>query len=338
MKAFEVGPQFGLENLKIIERPPARPGPGEVLVKIRAVSLNFRDHLMVQGKYNPRQTLPLVPLSDGAGIVSAVGSGVDRWKEGDRVCPIFAQRWHSGPPSHDTLRFTLGGPLDGTLREEMVVPADALVSIPSHLTYEEASTLPCAALTAWSSLVTQGAVKAGDTVVALGTGGVSVFALQFARLMGARVIITSGDDDKLQRAKEIGAHGLINYRSTPEWEKQIRKLTSGELADHIIETGGAGTLEKSIRSVRPGGFIGLIGVLAGGQKDLDLTPVFMRNIRVQGILVGHRESFEAMNRAIDLHGLKPIIDRVFSFQESTEALRYLASAKHFGKIVIRVSD
>lgn len=334
MKAWEIAEGFGLDHLRLAERPDPTPGPRQVLVELRARSLNFRDLLMVRGKYDPRQALPLVPLSDGVGEVVAAGDGVQRVKPGDRVCPIFAQRWIAGTPTKTELRSTLGGPLDGTLRERMVCDEEAVVHAPEHLSDVEAATLPCAALTAWSALVTHGAVKPGETVLVQGTGGVSIFALQIAKVLGARVVATSSSDEKLERARALGADETINYRETPEWGKAARALTGGAGVDHVVEVGGAGTLDQSIRAVKPGGTISLIGVLAGGAAPVNLTPVLMQNIRVQGVFVGHREAFEAMNRAIAHHGLRPVVDRVFPFAQAREAFDYLSSRQHLGKVCI----
>ena len=336
MRAVEICGGFGLDNLALIERPDPRPGPGQALVRLRAAALNYRDLLTAEGKYNPKQKLPLVPCSDGAGEVVEVGSGVARVQPGDRVCGLFAQRWIAGVPTREKLRSTLGGPLDGTLAELAVFDQEGLVKIPEHLSDEEAATLPCAAVTAWSALVTEGGVTAGDTVLVQGTGGVSLFALQIAKLLGARVIATSSRDDKLARARELGAAEGINYRDIPEWGTRVKELTGGAGVDHVVEIGGAGTLQQSLRAVRFGGTISLIGNLAGTKTELLLTQIFMQKIRVNGILVGHRESFEAMNRAIAFHGLRPLIDRVFSLEESRAAFDHMAAGDHFGKIVIRI--
>lgn len=334
MKAFEIQQTFGLESLKLTERAEPRPGPNQVLIKIRAASLNYRDWLTVQGTYNPKQPLPLVPLSDGAGEVVSLGERVTRVKAGDRVAGIFAQGWISGEPTVAKIRSsTLGGPLDGMLAEYVVLHEDGVVQLPEHLTYEEAATLPCAAMTAWNALTT-GALKPGETVLLQGTGGVSIFALQFAQLMGARVIITSSSDEKLARALRLGASAGINYRSTPDWDRQAKELTGGAGVDQVVEVGGAGTLGRSLRAVRMGGHISLIGVLAGS-GEVNPLPILMQNVRVQGIFVGHREMFEAMNRAIALHKLRPVVDRTFDFLEAPEALRFLASGAHFGKICLR---
>jgi NADPH:quinone reductase-like Zn-dependent oxidoreductase len=338
MRVVEVAGAFGLENLRLAERPDPQPGPGQVLLRMRAASLNFRDVLTVQGSYNRKQKLPLIPCSDGVGEVVAVGDGVSRVAVGDRVSPIFAQRWIAGEPTRERLRSTLGGPLDGTLAEQMVVSEEGVVPVPEHLSDEEAAALPCAAVTAWSALVTEGGVKAGDVVLVQGTGGVSIFALQLSRLSGARVIVTSSSDEKLARARELGAEAGINYREVPEWGERAKELTGGVGVDHVIEVGGAGTLVQSLRAVRMGGRISLIGVLAGGKIDLTLALVFMQRVRLQGILVGDRESFEAMNRAITAHRLKPVLDRTFPVEDARAAFEHMAAGRHFGKICLRIGD
>ena len=336
MRAFEIK-SFGLDALTLAERPDPVPGPCQVLVRLRAASLNFRDLLMVQGLYNPKQPLPLVPVSDGVGEVAGVGAGATRVKVGERVAGLFAQTWLAGPPTKAKLLSTLGGPLDGMLTEQIVLDEDGLVGVPAHLSDEEAATLPCAALTAWSALVTQGGVTAGDNVLLLGTGGVSLFALQFARLLGARVIVTSSRDEKLERARELGAAETINYRSTPDWEKRVKELTGGVGVDHVVEVGGSGTLAKSLRAVRIGGTVSLIGSLTGLTAEVNLAHILMQNVRVQGVLVGSRESFEAMNRAIALHHLRPVVDRVVPFAESRAAMEHMAGQGHFGKVCIRIA-
>jgi len=335
MKVVEIRDSFGLEHLVVAERPEPHPGAGQVLLSMRAASLNSRDLLTVLGRSNPRQPLPLIPCSDGVGQVTAVGEGVTRVGVGDRVTPIFAQGWISGEPTRDKLRSTLGGPLDGTLTEQLVVDAAGVVRVPEHLSDEQAATLPCAALTAWSCLVTHGKLKAGDTVLVQGTGGVSVAALQLAQALGARVVLTSSSDSKLERARELGAWQTINYRETPEWGRRVIELTGGRGVDVVVEVGGAGTLAQSIRAVRFGGRICLIGVLGGGAAKLNIVPIFMRQVRVQGILVGHREGFEELNRAIEAQRLIPVVDRVFAWEQAREALEYLASGEHFGKICLR---
>ncbi len=336
MRAWQVGGAFGLENLELVERPAPEPGPGQLRLRLLAASINFRDLLMVRGAYNPKQPLPLVPCSDGVGEVVAVGAGVRSPAVGERVIPIFAQGWLAGPPRRDAVRTTLGGPLDGTLAEEMVVAAEAVVPAPGHLEDEEAATLTCAGVTAWNALAESGSVRAGDTVLTLGTGGVSIFALQLARLLGARVVVTSSSDEKLARARELGAWEGINYRSTPEWGRRVKELTGGRGVDHVIEVGGAGTLAQSLTAVRLAGTISLIGVLAGRVTDLDVASILMRSVRIQGVLVGSRDHFEAMNRAIELHGLRPVVDRVFPFSDVPRAFEHLAAGRHFGKVCVRI--
>lgn len=336
MRAIEIQGAFGLENLALVERPDPRPGPGQALVRLRAASLNFRDLLTVEGKYNPKQKLPLIPCSDGAGEVVEVGEGVTRVKAGDRVCTVFAQKWLAGRPTRERLRSTLGGPLDGTLAELAVFDQEGLVRTPDVLTDEEAATLPCAAVTAWSALVTEGNLTAGDTVLVQGTGGVSLFALQLAKILGARVIATSSSDEKLARVRAMGADETINYDELPLWGARARELTGGNGVDHVVEVGGAGTLQQSLQATRFGGTISLIGNLAGTKTELLLTHVFMQKIRLQGILVGDRESFEAMNRAIAQNGLKPVIDCVFPLEEAPAAFAHMAAGGHFGKIVVQI--
>jgi NADPH:quinone reductase-like Zn-dependent oxidoreductase len=336
MRALEIRGAFGLDNLALVERPDPRPGQGEILVRLRAASLNFRDLLTVEGKYNPKQKLPLVPCSDGAGEVVEIGAGVTRVQPGDRVMTLFAQKWLAGRPTRERLRSTLGGPLDGTLAELAVLDQDGVVRTPDHLSDEEAATLPCAAVTAWSALVTEGGITAGDTVLVQGTGGVSLFALQLAKLIGARVVATSSRDEKLARVRAMGADETINYREVPAWGVRARELTGGAGVDHVVEVGGAGTLQQSLQAVRFGGTISLIGNLAGTKTELLLTHVFMQKIRLNGILVGDRESFEAMNRAIALHRLRPVVDRVFPLEDSRAAFAHLAAGEHFGKICVRI--
>ncbi|HEV8631074.1 MAG TPA: NAD(P)-dependent alcohol dehydrogenase, partial [Thermoanaerobaculia bacterium] len=279
MRAWRIEESFGRDHLRAVELPDPVPGHGELLLRLRAASLNYRDLLMLDGRYNPRQPLPLVPCSDAVGEVVAVGPGVRDFAAGDRVCPIFAPRWLAGRPDQ-RMRATLGGPLDGTLRQLMTVAAESVVRPPAHLNDAEAAALPCAAVTAWNALVTHGRVQAGETVLVLGTGGVALFALQIALLHGARVIVTSSSDDKLLRARALGAWQTVNYVREPAWGKRVRELT-GEGVDHVVEVGGAGTLPQSLRAVRLGGTIHLIGVVAAGEAPLSIVPVFMQQVRVQ---------------------------------------------------------
>jgi NADPH:quinone reductase-like Zn-dependent oxidoreductase len=334
MKVYEVR-QFGIENLVVVEHAEPQPAAHEVVVKFHAVSLNYRDLMFVKGVYNPKARLPAVPFSDGSGEVVAVGTGVKKWNLGDRVCPIFTQAWLEGPLSIEKRRTTLGaGDLDGVLREFGTFEENGLIEVPGHLSFEEAATLPCAAVTAWNALVVSGNLKAGDTVLTLGTGGVSIFALQFAKMHGARVIMTSSSDQKLSRAKELGANEIINYKKIPDWDKEVLRLTNRIGVDHVVEVGGAGTLSKSLNSVRIGGHLAVIGVLAGA-GELDPRGVLMKAVRMQGILVGSRRMFEEMNNAIEGNRMKPVIDKTFAFKEAAEALRYMERGLHFGKIVVR---
>lgn len=334
MKAYEIVGSFGMENLKSVERPDPVPGHGQVLLRMKAVSLNFRDSMMIRGHYNPRQPLPLVPCSDGVGEVVGVGEGVDRVNLGDRVATVFCQSWISGGPTAEKLAGTLGGPIDGTLSELMVLDAQGVVPVPSHLSDVEGATLPCAAVTAWSALAELGKVSAGDTVLVQGTGGVSIFALQFASILGARVIATSSSDEKLDRLRSMGVWATLNYADDPQWGKTVRSLTGGRGVDHIVEVGGAGTLAQSLRAITTGGTISVIGVLSGISSEFNIIPLLMQQLKLQGILVGSREGFERMNRAIEANEIRPVIDRVFDFNETPEAFAYMASGAHFGKVCI----
>ncbi len=336
MKAYEFQ-SFGLEHLRIVERPRPQPGPSQALVRMRACSLNYRDLMVVRGHYNPKMPLPRVPFSDGCGIVEAVGPNVSRVKAGDRVMPIFMQTWIDGPLTDEKSRSALGGAIDGVLTEFVALDAEGLVHVPPHLSDDQAACLPCAAVTAWNALVTQGRLKAGDTVLAQGTGGVSLFALQFARMHGARVIITSGSDEKLKRARDLGADEGINYKSTVDWEDAALALTGGVGADHVVEVGGAGTLERSLRAVRHMGIVSQIGVLTGVTNDVNIAPILMKHIRLQGIYVGSRAMFEAMNRAITQSKLVPAVDLAFPFDQAADALHHMESGAHFGKIVVRLN-
>lgn len=336
MKVYEIQSEFGLDHLKTAERPIPNPGPGEVRIKMRAVSLNARDLGVIDGFYNPILSSPLIPVSDGVGEVVALGEHTSRFKIGDRVSGIFTQSWITGEPSQENWVSSLGSPLDGLLAEYVVLPEKGLVRVPDLLTDEEAATLPCAGVTAWHAIVEEGKVKAGETVVIQGTGGVSLFALQFAKLHGAQVIITSSSDEKLKRAKGLGANFGINYLKNPEWDKAVLELTEGRGADHIVDLGGSSTLNRSIRALQVGGRISLVGGLSGFQVEgFEIIPAILRKARLQAINVGSRDMFETMNRAIEQNGLRPIIDAVFPFEHSIEALQYLAKGSTFGKICIK---
>lgn len=334
MKVVEIG-AFGLSGLKVTERPKPDVQPGTVLVRVRAASLNYRDLMVALGHYNPKMKLPRIPCSDGAGEVVEVGAGVEGVKVGDRVAGTFFQSWTDGEQTEAGARSALGGDLDGMLSEYVLLAREGFVHVPEHMSFEEGATLPCAALTAWHSLVEKGGVKPGDTVLVQGTGGVSLFGLQIARLAGARVIATSSSDEKLERALALGASDGINYQTHPKWDERVRELTGGLGVDHIVEVGGAGTLGLSFRSVRRGGNIGVIGVLTGN-AEVNPMPILMRGIRVQGIYVGSRKMFENMNRAFALARTKPVIDRTFALSEIQDALLHMQGGRHFGKIVIEL--
>ncbi len=314
-----------------VEIPRPEPGPGEALVRVRATSLNYRDLLLSK---NPRQRRPIVPLSDGAGEVEAVGAGVTRVKAGDRVAANFFPTWTEGPISAEAHDDALGGGRDGMLAESVVLPASALVRLPDALSFEEAACLPCAGLTAWNALFETSRMSPGETVLLLGTGGVSVFALQLVKAAGGRAIVTSSSDEKLARARAMGADETVNYRETPEWDRRVWELTGGRGVDRVIEVGGAGTLERSLRATRHGGTVSLIGVLTEGSVDPRL--VLGRSIRVEGIYVGSVGMFERLLRAVEANGLKPVIDRTFPMDEAAEALAYLETGAHFGKVVVTV--
>ena len=336
MKAWRFQRELGLENLELIEVSSPEPGWGEAVVRMHACSLNYRDLVVSKGGYGRAVTAPLTPCSDGAGEVIKVGPGVSRVKPGDRVMPTLCPAWIDGPPNDANAFPTLGGQLDGVLAEEVCLSADALVPIPQHLSYEEAAALPCAAVTAWQSLFDSGDLRPGQTVLIQGSGGVSVFALQFAKMAGARVFATSGSDAKLQRLRDMGAEAGVNYKTTPDWDKPARAFTANAGVDHVIEVGGAGTLPTSFKAVRRGGHIALIGVLSG-QGNIDPRFIFVKQLKIQGIHVGSRAMFEAMNSAISNSRLKPVIDRVFPFDQAKEAMNYLESGAHFGKVCIRVA-
>ena len=328
-------PDFGVNHLRRTERPLESLSANHVRVRVLSCSLNYRDLLMVNGHYNPRQPLPLVPLSDGVGMVEELGPNVTRVHVGDRVMGCFAPKWLAGEPQRDWLRSTLGGPLPGMLSQYRDLHEDAVVVAPPSLSVDEAATLPCAALTAWSSLFSLGQLQPGQSVLIQGTGGVSTFALQFAAMTGARTVVISSSDKKLARALEMGATETINYRTHPEWHKRVVELGG---ADLVVEVGGATTLEQSLRCTNVGGTIALIGVLGGVKTELTLTRVLMSQIRIQGVLVGHRQSFEDMVAAIELNQLKPVVDSAFSFEEAPAAFEYLATGQHLGKVCVRVSD
>lgn len=337
MKAFEMRDAWGLDHLVACERPEPEPGPTEVLVRMQAASLNYRDHVMLQRGYGARSgELPIVPVSDGAGEVVAVGAGVSRVAVGDLVCPCFSQSWIAGPLREEYGSGVLGGPRDGVLQQFMALDERGVVKAPAGWDALAAATLPCAALTAWNAVVETGGVKAGDTVLVQGTGGVSLFALQFARMHGARVVATSGSAEKRARVEALGADLVIDYRADSEWGRAARAFAGGRGVDLVVEVGGAGTLEQSLRAVRVGGTLAMIGVLSGARAEVNLGLVVTRDIDLKGITVGNRDMFENMVAAIDSNGLAPQIDdRVWEFDEAREALAALPQGRHYGKICIR---
>ncbi|MFN2501274.1 MAG: NAD(P)-dependent alcohol dehydrogenase [Pyrinomonadaceae bacterium] len=336
MKAYQLD-EFGIDKLVIVERDEPKVRPDEVLVRVRAASLNYRDVMVASGTYNPRMKLPATPLSDAAGEVIGLGADVTKWKIGDRVMPIFAQRWFDGESSEEMRRTALGAGAqwDGVLREYAAFREDAVVAVPEHLSFEEAATLPCAAVTAWNALVVSGNLKPGKTVLTLGTGGVSVFAVQIAKLMGARVIATSSSKKKLEKLQTLGADHIINYREKKDWDSEVLAITGGVGADHVVEVGGSGTLAKSLNAVRIGGHVAMIGALTG-PGDFNPITLFMKAVRLQGIFVGSKKMFEDLLKAVSLNKITPVIERVFDFDDARAALHYMESGSHFGKIVIRL--
>jgi NADPH:quinone reductase-like Zn-dependent oxidoreductase len=337
MKALVLDRAAGLENLKLVDRDVPKPGPKEVLLRMKAASLNYRDLMTVTAAYGMSLRLPMVPLSDGCGEVIETGPGVTRVKKGDLVAPTFFQGWLSGPPMPGIFGTALGGAIDGCAQEYLCLSEDGVTPAPKNLSPEEVACLPCAALTAWNALVNQGGIKAGDMVLVQGTGGVSLFGMQFAKAFGAQAIVTSSSDEKLARAKELGADMLINYRSTPKWEVEARKMTGGRGVDHILEVGGAGTLQKSINAARVGGHVAIIGGLSGIMSEVSLMSMIGQAIKISGIGVGSRIQFEDMTRAIEMNDIHPAIDRRhFSLQELPKALALMKEASHFGKIVVKI--
>jgi NADPH:quinone reductase-like Zn-dependent oxidoreductase len=333
MRAFQLPQATGIDALVKIDLLEPKPAYRQVLVKVAACSLNFRDLAIVLGRYRMPTKPSVIPLSDGAGEVVEVGPGVTRVKVGDRVAGNFFQRWYGGNASADTQASALGGSIDGMLADYVVLEEDGLVKLPAHLSFEEGASLPCAAVTAWNALVEHGRLIAGQSVLVQGTGGVSIFALQFSRMLGAQVIATSSSDAKLERARKLGASDGVNYKATPEWDKAVVQLTGGVGVDQVVEVGGAGTIAKSLGAIRVGGKISMIGVLSGA-ADLNPMLILGKRANIQGISVGSTQMFEAMNRAITVAGMRPVIDKVFGFDDTKAAFRHLESAQHFGKIVV----
>jgi NADPH:quinone reductase-like Zn-dependent oxidoreductase len=332
LKVWQVAREWSIDAMELVERPEPEPGPGQVVVRMRAASLNYRDLLTVQGQGGAYK-LPLIPFSNGAGEVAAVGQGVGRVSVGDRVCPMFFQSWFDGGPSAGGRRLALGGTRPGVLQELLLLDAEGVSRIPDHLTFAEAATLPCAALTAWRALFEEAHLRPGQTILVQGTGGVSIFALQFAKLAGATVIVTSSSDEKLGRAKALGADHTINYRRVAEWGKAAADWTGGGV-DHIVEVGGKDTFQQSLEAARVGGTILVIGVLTGFSQQISIPSLFSKNLHVIGLSVGSRRMFENMASAIGHNRIKPVIDRTLDFTEVPDALRLMQQAGHFGKIAI----
>jgi NADPH:quinone reductase-like Zn-dependent oxidoreductase len=337
MRALNVAAPWGLDAIKVVELPDPTPGPGQVLVRMKAVSLNYRDLLMVNGMYGrgaANTSDVITPFSDGCGVVEAVGAGVTRVKPGDRVATLFFQGWVSGPPTLEKLMTALGFPIPGAGSELQTFSEHGVSKVPDFLTDQQVATLPCAALTAWRGLFVDARLEPGDTVVLQGTGGVSIFGLQFAHAAGLRTVVTSSSDAKLARAKALGADHLVNYKTTPEWSKAVREATGGRGADFIMEVGGGGTIQESMKAVKIGGHIAIIGVVAGAGDPFNPAALIGNSAKLQGLSVGSRDMFEAMCRAMALRGISPVVDKVFPFTEAKAAFSAMAGGEHFGKIVL----
>ncbi|MFN3522197.1 MAG: zinc-dependent alcohol dehydrogenase family protein [Phenylobacterium sp.] len=336
MRALQVAEPWGVDRLEVVEVEAPTPGHGEVLVRMRALSLNYRDLLMVGGMYSRGSATAgtVTPFSDGCGIVEAVGPGVTRVKPGDRVSTLFFQNWNAGPARLENLMSSLGHPIPGAGRELATFSQEGVSKVPDFLTDHEVATLPCAALTAWRGLFEDARLEPGDTVVLQGTGGVSIFGLQFAKAAGYRTVITSSSDEKLRRAKALGADHVVNYKTTPDWAKAVREATGGVGADFVMEVGGAGTIQQSLRAVRIGGHIAIIGVVAGAAEGFNPAVLIGNNARLQGLSVGSRAMFEAMCKAMELHQIRPVVDKVFPWTEARAAFQAMQGGEHFGKIVL----
>jgi len=337
MRALNVAAPWGLDAIKVVELPDPAPGHGQVLVRMKAVSLNYRDLLMVNGMYGrgaASTTDVITPFSDGCGYVEAIGPGVTRFKVGDRVSTLFFQNWVSGPPTLEKLTSALGFPVPGAGAELQVFSQEGLSKVPDFLTDQQVATLACAALTAWRGVFHDARLEPADTVVLQGTGGVSIFGLQFAHAAGYRTVITSSSDEKLARAKALGADHLVNYRTTPDWSKAVREATGGRGADFIMEVGGGGTIQESMKAIRIGGHIAVIGIVAGAGEPFNPASLIGNSAKLQGLSVGSRDMFEAMCRAIELHRIGPVVDKVFPFTEARAAFAAMAAGEHFGKIVL----
>lgn len=334
MFAYELQ-KFGLDGIIANERAQKPVKDNEITVKIEAVCLNYHDFLTALGLANQRLKLPVIPLSDGAGTIVEVGKDVSEFNVGDKVASLFFPQWHSGKPTREKLASVTGETVDGCMQEFFTAPATQFIKAPSNLTAAQASTLPCAALTAWQSLVVDAGIKSGDTVLVQGTGGVSVFALQFAKLLGAEVIVTSSSDEKLERAKALGADHLINYKTIEKWGKAAVEITSGQGVDLVVEVGGSGTFAQSLRAAKIGGHVSVIGVLSGFSDEISVAQIMGKNLTVKGITVGHKESFAEMNTAIQLHNLQPLISTTLAFDNIKEGFELMQSGKHMGKICLQ---
>jgi NADPH:quinone reductase-like Zn-dependent oxidoreductase len=337
MRALNVAAPWGLDAIKVVELPDPKPGPGQVLVRMKAVSLNYRDLLMINGMYGrgaASTTDVITPISDGCGVVEAVGESVTRFKAGDRVATLFFQGWISGPPALEKVMTALGFPIPGAGAELQTFGEQGLSKVPEFLSDQEVATLPCAALTAWRGLFADARLEPGDTVVLQGTGGVSIFGLQFAHAAGLRTLITSSSDEKLARAKDLGADHVVNYRTTPAWSGPVREATHGRGADFIMEVGGGGTIQESMKAIKIGGHIAIIGVVAGAGDPFNPASLIGNSAKLQGLSVGSRDMFEAMCRMIDLKKIFPVVDKVYPFTEAKAAFAAMAAGEHFGKIVL----
>ncbi|HJU40884.1 MAG TPA: NAD(P)-dependent alcohol dehydrogenase [Tahibacter sp.] len=336
MKAYHVHPGKNLDGIVAIDRARVAPGPREVRVRIRAVSLNYRDLMVARGSYLGGDTAPLVPASDGAGEVLDVGAGVTRFQPGDRVATTFFTNWIDGRQEPHKTAHSFGGTAEGVLAQEIVVSEDALFAVPDHLDFNEAATLTCAGVTAWNALFVEGRLPPGGSVLLLGTGGVSIWGLQLAKAAGLRTLITSGSDAKLERARALGADVAINYRTSPEWHEDVLRATSGDGVDLVVEVGGTGTLRRSVASTRMGGTIAIVGGVSGFGGDIDPMTLIRGVKHVTGIYVGSRTMLEDLARFVALHRIRPVVDRVFAFDEARDAYAYLDAGSHFGKVVISV--
>lgn len=334
MQAWQLINNFGLDNLQQIQIKKESLKSNEVRVKIQACSLNYRDLMVINGVYNPKQTLPLIPLSDCAGEIIEVGEDVEDFAIGDKVCGTFSQKWDFGFPKETTFKHTLGSPINGVLCEEKVFSSDGVIKFPSYLSYEEASSLPCAALTAFNAMFIQGNLRPGDSILIQGTGGVSIFALLFAKAFGLNSIVTSSSDNKLEKCKSLGATHLINYQKNPSWHKEVLSITENKGVDLVMEVSGAMTINQSIACTKMGGMVAQIGILSGIEKNINLIPILMNNIRLQGIFVGPKNVFCEMNKFMNQFKIRPQVSNIFSFNEAKNAFMYMAESKHFGKICI----